>query len=75
MASASSDASLQERALLFLIPFAIIEFGLVLGRGQTVTIAAFEGAREAIVFRVFGVTGMLLLSGLRRRPPDPRQHR
>jgi Flp pilus assembly protein TadG len=37
--------------LLFLILFGIIEFGLVLGRWQTVTNAAREGAREAIVFR------------------------
>ena len=37
--------------LLFLILFGIIEFGLVLGRWQTVTKAAREGAREAIVFR------------------------
>jgi Flp pilus assembly protein TadG len=37
--------------LLFMILFGIIEFGLVLGRWQTVTNAAREGAREAIVFR------------------------
>jgi Flp pilus assembly protein TadG len=37
--------------LLFLILFGIIEFGLVLGRWQTITNAAREGAREAIVFR------------------------
>lgn len=37
--------------LLLMILFGIIEFGLVLGRWQTVTNAAREGAREAIVFR------------------------
>lgn len=37
--------------LLFMILFGIIEFGLVLGRWQTVTNAAREGAREAIVYR------------------------
>jgi Flp pilus assembly protein TadG len=37
--------------LLFIILFGIIEFGVVLGRWQTVTNAAREGAREAIVFR------------------------
>ena len=37
--------------LLFMILFGIMEFGLVLGRWQTITNAAREGAREAIVFR------------------------
>jgi len=37
--------------LLFMILFGIIEFGVVIGRWQTVTNAAREGAREAIVYR------------------------
>ncbi len=37
--------------LLFLITFSIMEFGVLFGRWQTVTNAAREGARTAVVFR------------------------
>jgi Flp pilus assembly protein TadG len=37
--------------LLLMTMFAVIEFGVVFGRWQTVTNAAREGARKAVVFR------------------------
>jgi Flp pilus assembly protein TadG len=37
--------------LLLMVLFAIIEFGVLFGRWQTVTNAAREGARTAVVFR------------------------
>ena len=37
--------------------FAVIEFGVVFGRWQTVTNAAREGARKAVVFRTNCVAG------------------
>jgi Flp pilus assembly protein TadG len=37
--------------LLLMILFGIMEFGVVFGRWQTVTNAAREGARTAVVFR------------------------
>ncbi len=38
--------------LLLMILFGIMEFGVVFGRWQTVTNAAREGARTAVVFRI-----------------------
>jgi len=37
--------------LLLMVLFAIMEFGVLFGRWQTVTNAAREGARTAVVFR------------------------
>lgn len=37
--------------LLLMILFGVIEFGVVFGKWQTVTNAAREGARKAVVFR------------------------
>lgn len=37
--------------LLLMMLFAIAEFGVIFGRWQTLTNAAREGAREAVVFR------------------------
>jgi len=38
--------------VLLLLLFGIVEFGVLFGQWQTLTNAAREGAREAIVFRV-----------------------
>ncbi len=43
--------------LLLMTLFAVIEFGVVFGRWQTVTNAAREGARKAVVFRTNCVAG------------------
>ena len=43
--------------LLLMIVFAIAEFGIVFGRWQSISNAAREGARTAIVFRTDCVAG------------------
>jgi hypothetical protein len=43
--------------VLLLMLFGVVEFGVLFGQWQTLTNAAREGAREAIVFRVGCVPG------------------
>lgn len=55
--------------ILLMIVFAIIEFGVLFGRWQTISNAAREGARTAIVFRT-GCNSATVEAEVRARVKD-----
>ncbi len=55
--------------ILLMLVFAIVEFGVLFGRWQTLSNAAREGARTAVVFRTNCVAGSVVAE-VRQRVKD-----